>query len=155
MNYKKLNLFLYPILAIVLFFTIPFNNNWLYKKILNNNFLVEIEHMDIESRNIIRFGYSYTVYEDISNIIPHKVNSVVLLPPNEYIKARQVNDLTMPEPALFYYFTGIRSVGAGDPDVKQANWVMTVDGPGKMAVNKMEVIQYPDSLIAEYKRFIK
>ena len=153
--YKKLNLILYPILATVLFFSIPFYNNWLYTKVLNNNFLFEASHMDMEARNEQRFGFSYTVYRDIKKTLQNKSNVTLLLPPNDYVKSRHVDDLIIPEPAVFYYFTGIKSVWPKSPDAASANWVMLVSGPGNMSVNKMSYIKKPDSLLADYKRYQK
>ena len=155
MFYKKLNLTLYPILVIVLFFTIPFYNNWLYSKVLNNNFFTECSQMDLDARNIRRFGYSYTVYKDIQNTLGDKKDVTLLLPPDKYVATKKIPDLVIPEPAVFYYFTGIKSVWANSPDVSLANWVLLVRGPGQMLVKKISVIHNPDSLLADYKKYIK
>jgi len=155
MLFKKVNLFLYPVLVIVLFFTIPFYNQWLYGRVLSNNFLFEIKHLDPEARKIQRYGYSYTVYEDITGALKHRKNVTLLLPPTNYVKARKLTDLSMPEPAVFYYFTGIRAVWPNSREAATANWVFVVDSRGSMNLIKMELIRNQDSLINDYKRYIK
>lgn len=155
MIYKKINLFLYPLLVIVLFFTIPFYNNWLYNKVLNNNFLSEVKYLSPEARNIRRFGYSYTVYEDIQSAVQNYNNAMILMPPNEYVKSKKVKELVIPEPAVFYYFTGIKSVWANSPGAALANWVVLVNGPGEMVVKRMSFIHNPDSLLADYRKYIQ
>lgn len=155
MFYKKLNFFLYPILATVLFFTIPYYNNWLFSKVLNINFFEEAAHLSTEDRNIIRFGFSYTIYRDIKNTLANKENVLLLLPTNQYMKSRRIADVAMPEPAVFYYFTGIRAVWANSPEASRANWVFVAKGPGDYLVKKMSFVSNPDSLIRDYGRYIK
>ena len=155
MFYKKLNLVLWPVLVVVLYFTIPFYNNWLFSKVLNNNFLSECANMELEARNIERFGYSYTVYKDIEHALGKMENVTLLLPPNKYVQEKKIPDFIVPEPAVFYYFTGIKSVWPNSPDVRSANWVFLVAGPGKMGVKKMALMHNPDSLLANYSKYLK
>jgi len=155
MVYTKINLILWPVLIIVLYFTIPFYNTWLFGKVLNNNFIYECSNMDLEARNIERFGYSYTVYKDIEKTLGKGSNVKLLLPPNSYVQTKKIPDFIIPEPAVFYYFTGIKAVCPNSPDAASANWVFLAAGPGKMAVKKMALVHNPDSLLADYKKYIK
>ncbi len=155
MFYKKLNLILWPVLVVVLYFTIPFYNNWLFTKVLNNNFFYETSNMELEARNIQRFGYSYTVYKDIENMLGKKENVTLLLPSNDYVKTKKIPDFIIPEPAVFYYFTGIKSVWPNSPDAKSANWVFLVAGPRNMAVKQIALVHNQDSLLADYRKYIK
>jgi hypothetical protein len=155
MAYRKINFFLYPVLAIALFFTIPTYQQWMHKKVFNNNLLVELQYMSTEARNIRRFGYSYTVYKDMASLLTKFDTVTLLLPSTEYAAAKKVPDLIIPEPAVFYYFTGIRSVNVNSPDAGRANWVMIIKGPDNIAVKKMSYVHNKDTLLAEFKKYTK
>jgi len=154
MIYQKINLFLFAVMGVVLFFTIPFYNNWLYSKVLNNDFAEEVNHLGIQDRNMKRFGYSYSVLSDVAHVLAQFKDVTVLLPPNDYVKTRGITDFIVPEPAVFYYFTGLRAVWVNSPDASLANWALIMNGPGNAVVKKMDHIRNSDSLIAVYKKYI-
>ena len=155
MPYKQINLFLLPVLVIVLFFCIPFYNNWLYAKVLNNNFILEVSNRSEEARNIRRFGYSYTVFEDVAKALEDCRDVTLLLPPDEYVTMNNVTDLVIPEPAVFYYFTGLRAVTANSPNAGMANWALLPVGPGNVTLKKISLFHNTDSLLAAYRQHIK
>jgi hypothetical protein len=155
MAYRKINFFLYPVLAIALFFTIPTYQQWINNKVLNNNLLVELRYMSAEARNIRRFGYSYTVFKDMAALLTRYDTVTLLMPSTEYVVAKKVPDLIIPEPAVFYYFTGIRSTNVNSPDANRANWVMIINGPDDIAVKKMRCVHNKEALLAEYKKYTK
>ena len=155
MNYRSINYFLVSILVIVLYFTIPFYNNWLYLKVLNNSFLEEAGDLDEGNRNMKRFGYSYSVFSDVQKLLNNDKSVLMLLPPNDYVKEKKVGDLVIPEPAVFYYFTGLKSVTANSQEAKRANWALLAIGPSNVIVKQMEYVTSPDSLIKAYKKYKK
>ena len=155
MNYRKINFMLFSILTIILFFSIPYYNHWLYEKIFNQYFLDDLTGLDEGDRNMKRFGYSYSVFSDIKKVLAHQKNVVMLLPPNDLVLEKNVGDLLIPEPAVFYYFTGFKSIPPNSPEAPRANWVLIPRGPGDVIVKKMENISKPDSLIAKYRKYKK
>jgi hypothetical protein len=155
MVYKKINLFLYGVLAIVLLFTIPVYNSWLYGKVLNENIANDVAHLNIEDRRVERFGYSYTVFSDVAQVLARFKNVVVLLPPNDYVKTKMAHGFVVPEPAVFYYFTGLKSVCANSADVSLANWALIVRGDANIVVRKMSMIPNADSLLDVYRQYLK
>lgn len=153
MIYKKINLVLAPVLFIAIYFTLPLYNQWLYTKVLNNNILFELQHMSTHDRNLKRFGYSYAVFSDIKATLARFQDVTLLLPSNGYVAARHVKDLTIPEPAVFYYFTSIRAVAPNSTEAGRANWVLLVKRTGDITVKKMSYVRNPDSLIADYRSY--
>ena len=155
MNYRKLNLLLSSILVIIIFFSIPYYNHWLYEKIFNQYFIDDLTGMDEGYRNLKRFGYSYSVFSDVKKVLEHQKNVVMLLPPNDYVLEKNVGDLVIPEPAVFYYFTGLKSISANSPEAPRANWYLLPRGPGDVIVKKKDNIQNPDSVLARFRKYKK
>lgn len=54
--------------------------------------------------------------------------ALVLIPPSDYFKERGV-DFDVPEPAVFYYYTGLKTTWITSPDTAKANW-MIIAGNG-------------------------
>ncbi len=159
MNLFKFNLTLTAIFVVLLFFQVPFYNEWLYGKVINvnNSIFDQMQNLDTSYRKAYRFGGSYLAYQDMKTKLTKMGGGAVtlLLPPNDYLKAMGVNDISMCEPAEFYYFTGLNSVWANSPDVARANWaVVAMKGKG---ISLMKIKSKPqlDSLITQYKPFIK
>ncbi len=155
MIYKKLTLFLAEITVILLLYNIPSYNNWFYDRILTPhfNFSKQLEHIGIEDRKELRYGHSYIVYLDIVRDLKNIKNTVLLLPPNDYLHEMGINDIDMVEPALFYYFTGVNSVNANSPNVHNANWALVAKGYGDIWLKKINTKQQLDSLLELYKQY--
>jgi hypothetical protein len=145
------------ILVIVLFFNIPFYNNWLNTNLLNPgmNPMEQSKHLGLDERRVARFGYSYMVYTDMANAFKSaKIDSpIVLLPPDGYLKKERITDISIVEPSIFYYFTGYKSVWYNSPDVEKANCAL-VPGPNrKMMLKKITDKNELDQLLAIYRQY--
>jgi hypothetical protein len=153
----KINMTLISILIIVSFFSIPFYNNWMNTNLLNPNlkFSVMYKNMDIEQRKISRFGYSYIVYKEMSKIFKQaKIDSpLVLLPPDAYLKANNIKDIAIVEPAIFYYFTGEKAVWYNSEGVEKANCALVPDPRTKIMLKKIGNPEELNALITEYKKY--
>src|SRR6185437_16277281 len=91
----------------------------------------QVSHLSVEERMQYRFGASYGVYQAIVKMVKsaNDPNPIILIPTNSYVRAMKVGgDFNMVEPAVFYYFTGLKGVIATSPDVDRANWVLLVEG---------------------------
>ena len=154
MLYNKFNLFLTAVLAILLFFVLPANNGWLYQKVLNSNvtFTDQVQHLSTLERNQSRFGKSYDFYLLTAKKLAPAPNVLLMLPPNDYLKKVNVAEIEMPEPAIFYYFTGLSAVTTASDEVLRANWAL-VPMNGTIALRKIKNRQQLDSLIALYKQY--
>lgn len=153
----KINLTLIAVLIIVLFFNIPFYNNWLNTNILNPALSIPSlsKTMDTEQRRISRFGYSYMIFKEVSDVIkksPLK-DPLLLLPPDQYLKDNKVTNISIIEPAIFYYFTGTKAVWYNSPNVAKANCALIPDGNGKVILSTINNQEELDALIAKYKKY--
>lgn len=157
MNYKKLNFFLASVLVILLFFTIPINNNWLYSKVIGgeNNLLYQVKHLDVADRKLMRYGYSYQVYLNMLADIPDKKSALILLPPAKYLKAMGVQDFVTVEPAVFYYYTGLNSVWANSPDAGRANWAVGVNSSHRVRLRQIMNPAQLDTLLPIFRKLLQ
>jgi hypothetical protein len=153
----KINLTLISILIIVLYFNIPFYNNWMNTNLFNPAFDITSmgKQMSIEQRKVNRFGYSYIVYKEMSKIFKSTniKNPVLLLPPDAFMKENKVKDFSIVEPAIFYYFTGYKGVWYNSPDVNEANCMVIPDGHGKVMIKKIESKEELTAIIAQFKKY--
>ncbi len=161
MSFTKFNLLLTATLIVILYFMVPFYNDWLWganAKVLNvnNSMLDQMQNLDTSYRKSYRFGGSYVAYQDIKNKLAKAGGSVtLLLPTTEYLKALGINDLSMCEPSEFYYFTGLNSVWANSPEVARANWAIVAARGRGISLKKIKSKPELDSLITLYKPYIK
>lgn len=153
----KINLTLIAVLSIVLFFSIPFYNNWLNTNLLNPSlsFWTLYKQMDIEQRKISRFGYSYVIYKEVAGVFESaKIkNPVLLLPPDAFLKERRVTNLAVVEPAIFYYFTGHKAVWYNSPGVAAANCALVPDNNGKVVLKRITTPEDLNNIITAYKKY--
>ncbi len=153
MNHKRVILFIASLATVVLFFMIPLNNNWLYTRVMNEEWSISthFDKMSLEDRKIGRFGGVYTMCRDIG--LKLNKNALVLLPPHKLLRAMNVTELNVPEPAVLYYFSGIRSVTVNSPNPEQANVALIVKGNRAASLKQIDNKQYVDSLLSVYKKY--
>lgn len=125
MQKKPLILTFISIALITVFFLLPRNNRWArtvyaywtdYKWQRNNT--------DIESRMAKRFGNNYAFSKQIADMFEQrgtKEQVLVLMPPSNYFTKMGVQ-YHVPEPAVFYYYTGLKTIWANSNDAIKANW---------------------------------
>jgi hypothetical protein len=123
---KNITLFAIAVILISLFFLLPRNRDWMAQRILTywNEFQHQKAETSLEKRKAERYETSYTYSKWISNYfekkgIKNKV--VVLLPPASYFESKGI-DYPVPEPVVFYYFTGLKTVRSIDSTAQQATW---------------------------------
>ncbi len=156
MTSRKINLFLSGILAIILLFCTPHYNEWLNTKILqNNDVFFQMTHLDENGRKISRYGYSYQIYMALKERMKTLGDVTLLLPPAQYMHSRKmINEVVMPEPAVFYYYTGMKSVWVTSPDIYKANYDLDVNSKGEIIVKKIPSKNDLDTLITKYKKYL-
>jgi hypothetical protein len=84
----------------------------------------------------------------------HADSALVLLPSDEYLQAHKVRCIHMPEPLVFYYFTGARAVLANHPAAINATWTVAVQSNGQVGAVKISGREQLDSLIDQYKKYL-
>jgi hypothetical protein len=109
---------------------------------------------DPEVRKAARFGSYYTVSRSIALMLEKvgkKDQALVLVPPTSYFKAKGLN-YRVPEPAVFYYFTSLRTVRPDTKDTARINYVVSVEN-SDIAIRKVRDKQQLSRILAEYRKY--
>ena len=159
MRFKSFNLFLIGIFICILFYRLPWYNSWINAKILCENCTIynQSQYMGTEDRMSSRFFITYNALVAISNKIKSSgfKNPVILLPPTAYVQVMKAEDgIAIPEPAVFYYFTGLRAVCVTSPDVEQANLALLVRDH-QLWIDLIKDKQNCDSFVKVFKHYLK
>ena len=117
--------------CLFLFFLLPKNREWFNDRVIVyfNDFRTQRYQLNLEQRKVKRWGSSYTVSMEIAGLVLKNGDlkkAIVLIPPTEYFKKRNV-DYPVPEPAVFYYYTGLKSVYINSENILEANWLVTAN----------------------------
>ena len=149
---ERLTLFIAGVVVVVAFFMVPATGKWLDEKIVDHySILKQVRMLDIEDRRDYRYGYPGIYYKLMARHVNNPETAVVLFPAPCVPGLRQETEFVVPEPAVFYYFTGVKSVWANSPDAQRANYEVYVGGPGKVLLIPITSKVHLDSLIAIYK----
>lgn len=130
---KQVLLTLTGIAALALFLVLPVNRQWLQTRIFPYwaGTKYQVNHMDKEERMKRRFLNEYILSRQIADSFEVKgiKNEVlVLIPPTSYFKKMGIA-YHVPEPAIFYYYTGLKTTWANSKQASKANWyVRAVNG---------------------------
>jgi len=120
-----------------------------------NSFRKEfVSHAGPETIRRSRYGRAYTLSLAIKDTIfrQHIQNPVVLLEPNGYFKDGLHTDLHMPEPAVFYYYTGLHSVWMNSPEVEKANCIARIV-KGVVQVSPIRSLEQLRQILDSYRSF--
>jgi hypothetical protein len=123
---KNITLFAIAIILISLFFLLPRNREWMAQRVLTywKDFQQQKSATGLEKRKAERYETSYTYSKWISDYFEKKgvkKQVLVLVPPASYFDSKGIK-YPVPEPAVFYYFTGLKTVRPIDSTAQQANW---------------------------------
>ncbi len=154
-RHKQFLLFSFSVFLLAIFFVLPPNQAWLKERILPYARQVGYQqrHLEPEKRRQLRWESSYTLSQQVAQFFVSrglKDSVLVLLPPFKYFEAGGLN-YPVPEPAVFYYYTGLKTTWANSPAAMKANWVVRLEG-GHL---KMEPVGSPAALadtIAVYRK---
>lgn len=141
-NPRQFILLLISFFSVVIFFNMPGNKKWLNERVLNFTDKIhdEIDMMSLEERRVYRFGGAYNASMAVQTMIKSwnmKEEPLILLPPREYVKRFGI-DVNFPEPLVFYYYTGLKSVQYISKDVYKANLALVFDGSGQLNIAKIK-----------------
>lgn len=101
-----------------------------------------------------RWGGTYLVSKMIQDyFVKNNIKDpLVLMEPNAYLKEQKIINFSMPEPIIFYYFTGIKTVWTNSKNVKDADYVAYLTPRGVV----IEPISSPAQLqqiLEKYKNY--
>ncbi|MBS1590210.1 MAG: hypothetical protein JST52_11410 [Bacteroidetes bacterium] len=145
-------------LLILMFFRTDFYAAWYQQKITESRdrYDDEAEHTDVEYRRQYRYANQYAVAKEIVKKVKeaHDTNAIVLLPPNSYVQENSpqvIQYMRMPEPVVFYYYTGLKAVWTNSPEVNKANWALIINN------NNVQIVQITPQqrteLLEMYKKY--
>lgn len=155
---KKWKLLIVSGAVLALIYSVPFYGNWILRNFLlpglSNGLAYETQHMDEEERRSLRFGPTYPFFKSLSQQIGSsgEQNVTILLPPNDYAHKMGFEQMEVPEPAVFYYFTGLNAVNQNSPKVRNANWALITEN-GSVYMNRIKTKERLDTLLALYKPY--
>jgi hypothetical protein len=103
-----------------------------------------------------RYGVSYLISIKVKEVIERKkvAHPVILFEPNSYYRdsLHIYPNVRAPEPAVFYYYTGLEGVWVNSPDVAKANFLVRVTKKGVTldAIRDQEQLR---QILAFYRKF--
>ena len=103
-----------------------------------------------------RYGVSYTISMRVKEVMEqrHIAHPVILFEPNSYYRdsLHIYPNVHAPEPAVFYYYTGLEGVWTNSPDVTKANFLVKITKKG-VALDVIKTPQQLQQILASYKKF--
>jgi hypothetical protein len=152
--------FLLTIISLLLIFLVlnaGYYGDWFRAKPLQywNDFQTEKgDTMNIEAIRANRYGVNYMICMKVKDYLERKriSNPVILFEPNSYYRDSLHINIRAPEPAVFYYYTGLRSVWTNSAEVKKANLLVRISKKGV----QLDPIKTPGQLqeiLARYQKF--
>jgi hypothetical protein len=143
-------------ISLLIFFGIEPNKLWLNQRILPywEDFKEQKLNLDLEERKLSRYQTDYLFAKNVTGFFEKRGNAdkvLLLLPPSDYFSANGLQ-IHVPEPAVFYYFTGLKTIWANSPEASKANWFIT-DKNGGLAFDSVTNKQVLQDTIAAFKKF--
>jgi len=143
------------IVLIVLFFLAPANGEWLRARIIGSLQDIKTEHtkMGLEERMQYRFDSDYVYSKQIARLFEQKGikdKALVLVPPTTYFTVKKMR-YHVPEPVVFYYYTGLKIVWGNNLNAADANWYIYVQN-GHFVMDSVVNRQSLQDTIAAYKK---
>jgi hypothetical protein len=123
-----------------------------------SDFLVEKDDT-LDATGIMkdRYGVSYVISLKVKEALEKKnvLHPVILFEPNSYYRdsLHIYPNVPSPEPAVFYYYTGLEGVWTNSPDVGKANFLVKVSKRG-VTLEAIRTPQQLQQILANYKKFI-
>jgi hypothetical protein len=154
MHKRRVILFIVSLILITGFSLLPRNREWTGTVLsYARDFQKQQNHLDRETRMSKRFGNEYLFSKSIANTFDRKGNKgkvLVLMPPTTYFTKMGIK-YHVPEPAVFFYYTGLKTIWANSKDAIQAGWYVRVN-QGKIIVDSVaDKKSLQDTIIAFQK----
>ena len=152
---KRSLLFLIAIVLLASYFSIGYTKSWFNDKILAGwkEFDEQKDNVDIESRMTTRFGNDYTITKSLADFLikRNRGHQLLLVPPNDYFTANKIQ-YKIPEPAIFYYFSGVKTVWANSPEAYKATWYLSISN-GELILDSIMSKALLDSVIDQFRSY--
>jgi hypothetical protein len=141
-------------MAIFLFTRLEWNKLWFEKVTSYWDAYKEQKDSDasLEDIKIERLGISYKLSKDIEQTFRQKKvkNPTILFEPNSYLE--QSVGFKMPEPIVFYYYTGLKSVWMNSKNVNEATHLIRLKD-GRMFIDSISSPEVLKQILDQYKSY--
>lgn len=162
MPLKQIILLVACLIALKLFFSVEIYSDWVDRYLMKPDVTDQYTKTDIKERFQERFGSIYQLIEMMHTTIDTSTekNNIILLPPNTYLQSLKLNNLSLPEPAVFYYLSGFnypkgfKTVWTTSPDVENANWAIIAVPKRGLSIVKIKGKDELHQLLNAYKNYI-
>jgi hypothetical protein len=109
---------------------------------------------NLETIRTGRYGISYTICMKVKEFVNKRKlnNPVILFEPNSYYRDSLHIQIRVPEPAVFYYYTGLKGVWINSGEVNKARFLVHISKKGVV----MDEIKSPAQLsqiLNNYRKF--
>jgi hypothetical protein len=103
-----------------------------------------------------RYGISYALSMRVRDAILKKnlPHAVILFEPNSYYRdsLHIYPNVHVPEPAVFYYYTGLQGVWTNSPNVGKANFLLRITRKGA-GLDTIRSPQHLQEILTRYKKY--
>jgi hypothetical protein len=156
-GFKAFILLVAAVVALLIFFGLEPNKLWLNQRIMPywDDFKEQKLNLDLEERKLARYQTDYLFAKNVTAFFEKRGSAgkaLVLVPPTDYFKANGL-EIHVPEPAVFYYFTGLKTIWANSPEASKANWFISTKGGGLVfdSVSNKQVLLDTIAAFNKYK----
>lgn len=144
-------------LTILLLLNLGYYKPWFSEKPLDywKDFRKEsASHASLKAIRQARYGLAYSISMRIKETVENKkINDpVILFEPNGYYNDSLHMDLHVPEPAVFYYYTGLHSVWMNSPGVGKANYLVRIT-KGEVKMDHIRSAAQLQQILARYQSY--
>jgi len=105
----------------------------------------------------MRYGISYTIAMKVKEVVEKRKmpHAVILFEPNSYYRdsLHIYNSIRAPEPAVFYYYTGLVGVWTNSPDVRKANFIVRISQKKGVTLDDIRSPEQLQQILASFKKY--
>lgn len=133
-GFKAFILLVASVISLLIFFGLEPNKMWLDQRIMPywEDYKEQKLNLDLEERKMARYQTDYIFAKNVAGFFEQRGvagKTLVLVPSTDYFNAHGLQ-IHVPEPAVFYYFSGLKTIWANSPEATKANWYITVRNGG-------------------------
>jgi hypothetical protein len=153
---KQLTLLASGILLVSLFFLLPRYQNWGAQRLIPYwmDFKKQKFQLNPEYRKKVRYESAYTISKQIADFFEKKgikQQALLLLPPSSYFKKFGIA-YHVPEPAVFYYYTGMKTVWVNSSNALKADWYVHCNN-GNIVIDSVTNIHAFSDTLKNFQTF--
>ncbi|HRO42571.1 MAG TPA: hypothetical protein PL009_07035 [Flavipsychrobacter sp.] len=155
---RPLLLAVLSLVIILMFFRVELYKTWFRDRVFGpiENISEQLTYMDPHERRMARLQNSYFISYNVAEYLrtnKKDSNALILLPPTDYMKESGV-DFMVPEPAVFYLYTGMKSVAANNKGADKTNFAIVPQQGANLQVIELNDQNRPQ-ILAQFRKYIK